>query len=129
MAEKVDTNHEKSQKMNFSTPTCENRQISRTRLRKPFKSPILSSAKSSGSCGEPQRTYIDGLKEKIAKIDKDIDELGIEYVEDELQNHIDKLHEYNEIKDTGQLLLGKIAEIEGKTTKMMYEKYGLDVDD
>ena len=120
---------EKSKKMSFSTPTSENRQISRTRLRLPFKSPILSSPKSSGSCGEPQGTYIHGLKEKIAKIDKEIDELGIEYVEDELQNHIDKLHEYNETKDTGQLLLGKIAEIEGKTTKMMYEKYGLDVDD
>ena len=70
---------------------------------------ILSSAKSSRSCDEPKGTYIDGLKEKIAKIDKEIDELGIEYVEDELQNHIDKLHEYNEIKDTGQLLLGKIG--------------------
>ena len=70
---------------------------------------ILSSTKSSGSCAEPKGTYFDGLKEKIAKIDKEIDELGIEYVEDELQNHIDKLHEYNEIKDTGQLLLGKIG--------------------
>jgi hypothetical protein len=49
------------------------------------------------------------LKEKIAKIDREIDELGIEYPEDELQIHIDKLHEYNEIKDTGQLLLGKIG--------------------
>ena len=31
------------------------------------------------------------------------------YSEDELQLHIEKLHEYNEIKDVGQLLLGKIG--------------------
>ena len=65
--------------------------------------------RSSDSCGEPQGTYIDVLKKKIAKIDKEINELGMEYSEDELQMHIDKLHEYNEIKDTGQRLLGKIG--------------------
>lgn len=65
--------------------------------------------KSSESCEGPQGTYIDVLKKKIAKIDKEIDELGMEYSEDELQMHIDKLHEYNEIRDTGQLLLGKIG--------------------
>lgn len=129
MAEKVDMSDGKLKKSSFCTPTSENRQISRTRLRQPFKSPVLKSDKSSEGCDEPQGTYIDVLKEKIAKIDKEIDELGIEYSEDELQIHIDKLHEYNEIKDTGQLLLGKIAEIEGKTTKMMYEEYGLDIED
>ena len=49
------------------------------------------------------------MRKKIAEIDKEIDELGMEHSEDELQTHIDKLHEYNEIKDTGQLLLGKIG--------------------
>ena len=70
---------------------------------------VLNSSRSSESCGEPQGTYIDVLKKKVAKIDKEIDELGMEYSEDELQMHIDKLHEYNEIKDTGQRLLGKIG--------------------
>lgn len=31
------------------------------------------------------------------------------YSEEELQQHIDKLHEYNEIKDVGQLLIGKLG--------------------
>ena len=32
------------------------------------------------------------------------------YHEEELQEHIDKLHEYNEIKDIGQLLIGKLGQ-------------------
>ena len=31
------------------------------------------------------------------------------YSEEELQQHIQKLHEYNEIKDVGQLLIGKLG--------------------
>ena len=33
----------------------------------------------------------------------------IRYSEEELQVHIDKLHEYNELKDIGQLLIGKLG--------------------
>ncbi|KAI9102466.1 hypothetical protein DFS34DRAFT_647025 [Phlyctochytrium arcticum] len=39
------------------------------------------------------------------------------------------LHDYNEIKDVGQILLGKCAEMEGSTTREMYERFALDVDD
>jgi len=31
------------------------------------------------------------------------------YQEEELKDHIQKLHDYNEIKDIGQMLLGKIG--------------------
>lgn len=68
----------------------------------------MNSRKSSEG-GSGKGNDIDILNEKIAKIDKEISELGVEYSEDELQIHIDKLHEYNEIKDTGQILLGKIG--------------------
>ena len=33
------------------------------------------------------------------------------YSEEELQQHIQKLHEYNEIKDIGQLLIGKLGNL------------------
>ena len=32
------------------------------------------------------------------------------YKEDELDAHIEKLHEYNDIKDVGQMLLGRLGE-------------------
>ena len=46
-----------------------------------------------------------------------------------VDHHIDVLHRYNEIKDVVQALMGKCAEIEGKTTKDMYEKFGLELQD
>ncbi|XP_028394683.1 DNA repair protein SWI5 homolog [Dendronephthya gigantea] len=128
MAGKIDTHHE--EKSNFSTPTSDSRPKSRSRLRQPFKSPLLDlPGKRCDGFAQTAGSNVDILKDRIANIDKEIDELEIEYSEDELQMHIDKLHEYNEIKDVGQVLLGKIADIEGKTTKMMYEEYGLDIED
>jgi len=42
-----------------------------------------------------------------------------------------RLHEYNEIKDVGQALLGMLAQMAGggTTTKDLYEVYGLEFDD
>ncbi|KAG0054744.1 swi5-like zinc finger protein [Gryganskiella cystojenkinii] len=46
-----------------------------------------------------------------------------------INRRIDQLHKYNEIKDVGQIVLGKCAEIEGTTVKKQYENYGLNLDD
>ncbi|KAG0204050.1 swi5-like zinc finger protein [Mortierella sp. GBA30] len=45
-----------------------------------------------------------------------------------IDRHIKELHRYNEIKDVGQIILGKCAEIEGTTIKEQYGQYGLDLD-
>jgi len=44
-------------------------------------------------------------------------------------HRIDLLHKYNDAKDTGQMLFGKLAEFEGVQTKNMYKKYGMELDD
>ncbi|KAJ3055952.1 swi5-like zinc finger protein [Rhizophlyctis rosea] len=43
--------------------------------------------------------------------------------------HIKRLHHYNEIKDVGQMIIGKCAEQEGTTTREMYTTFGLEEDD
>ena len=68
------------------------------------------------------RTELEGVEGQITELTAD----GCS--EDELQLHIDALHEYNEVKDVGQMLLGKIAELEGTTTTSLYERFGLDLD-
>uniref|UniRef100_H0XIW6 DNA repair protein SWI5 homolog n=2 Tax=Otolemur garnettii TaxID=30611 RepID=H0XIW6_OTOGA len=69
-------------------------------------------------------------KEKEDMLDKEISQLISEgYSVDELEDHIAQLHEYNDIKDIGQMLLGKLAVIRGVTTKELYPEFGLDVND
>ncbi|KAJ2873554.1 swi5-like zinc finger protein [Coemansia aciculifera] len=43
--------------------------------------------------------------------------------------HIDHLHRYNDIKDAGQMLFGKLAELKGKTVKEIYKDYNVDIED
>ncbi|KAJ2726532.1 swi5-like zinc finger protein [Coemansia sp. Benny D115] len=42
---------------------------------------------------------------------------------------IDRLHRYNDIKDAGQILFGKLAELRGKTVKDIYAEYGVNLED
>jgi hypothetical protein len=42
---------------------------------------------------------------------------------------ISLLHEYNKVKDIGQMLLGLLAQKSGQTVKDMYERYDLDLED
>ncbi|KAJ2747066.1 swi5-like zinc finger protein [Coemansia sp. BCRC 34301] len=43
--------------------------------------------------------------------------------------HIDQLHRYNDIKDAGQILFGKLAELQGKTVKEVYVDYSVAIED
>uniref|UniRef100_A0A8C0WVT6 DNA repair protein SWI5 homolog n=1 Tax=Castor canadensis TaxID=51338 RepID=A0A8C0WVT6_CASCN len=70
------------------------------------------------------------LKDKRDMLEKEIDQLISEgYSVDELDDHISQLHEYNDIKDVGQMLLGKLAVIRGVTTKELYPEFDLDLND
>lgn len=85
---------------------------------------------STNSTGMRLADEIQRLRVKLDEVEGEIKVLAVDhYCEDELQVHINKLHEYNEIKDIGQLLLGKIAEVEGTTTATLYDKFGLGLDD
>ncbi|XP_055397751.1 DNA repair protein SWI5 homolog, partial [Bubalus kerabau] len=53
---------------------------------------------------------IQKLKEKKDMLDKEISQLLSEgYSVDELEDHISQLHEYNDIKDAAQMLLGRLV--------------------
>ncbi|KAM9642263.1 DNA repair protein SWI5 homolog [Trichechus inunguis] len=97
-----------------------------------FRSPRPSpkSGQASGASEDSQQLDIQKLKEKRDMLDKEISQLISEgYSVDELEDHISQLHEYNDIKDVGQMLLGKLAVIRGVTTKELYPEFDLDVND
>ncbi|KAK5620586.1 swi5-like zinc finger protein [Crenichthys baileyi] len=91
-----------------------------------FKSP-LQVAESPRVSPEEE---VEELQRKNEQLDSGISQLEEEgYSVEELDQHIDKLHEYNDIKDIGQSLLGRIAALKGTTTRDLYTHFGLDLDD
>ena len=108
----------------------------RTRL--PFKSPARIETSPGFSRGVGPATQkeangstdeVERMKKELQEIQAEIRELSRDYSEGELQRHIDKLHEYNEIKDVGQMLIGRVAELQGTTTTALYGQFGLSVED
>uniref|UniRef100_A0A8C9MTI3 DNA repair protein SWI5 homolog n=1 Tax=Serinus canaria TaxID=9135 RepID=A0A8C9MTI3_SERCA len=92
--------------------------------------PSPKSFQPNGASEEALRCKIKELKEKDLALDQEIAQLLSEgYSLEELDKHISLLHEYNEIKDAGQMLLGKLAVIRGVTTKQLYPEYDLELSD
>ncbi|KAJ8286598.1 hypothetical protein GJAV_G00040990 [Gymnothorax javanicus] len=103
-----------------------------TRVYSRFKSPLQ--APSTSSCPKEIKPSIqqeiEELRKKEAELDREIIQLECHGVEiQELEQHIDYLHEYNDVKDIGQTLLGKLATIRGVTTRDLYAQFGLELDD
>ncbi|TFK08297.1 metalloreductase STEAP4 [Platysternon megacephalum] len=87
-----------------------------------FKSPIQSprSCQSDGVNKEALQHEVEELKQKDLALDQEIAQLLAEgYSLEELEKHISLLHEYNDIKDTGQMLLGKLGK-KGRTNMQLF---------
>nr|CAB3266746.1 DNA repair protein SWI5 homolog [Phallusia mammillata] len=79
---------------------------------------------------EVTQEEIQSLKDLVKNQEKEIRELEEEGLrEEDLQIHIDKLHEYNEIKDIGQLVIGRLAIQLQTTTRALYPKFNLNLED
>ncbi|XP_046547763.1 DNA repair protein SWI5 homolog [Haliotis rubra] len=95
-----------------------------------FKSPLGSTRSLTPESEETLQADIVALHARLSEVETEIQQLVDEgYKQEELQTHIEKLHEYNEIKDTGQMILGRIATMEAVRTKDLYERYSLGLED
>ncbi|KAL7672597.1 hypothetical protein ACOME3_007481 [Neoechinorhynchus agilis] len=67
------------------------------------------------------------LRKEIEDLEKELLELGsANDVEcDESRRYRDLLHEYNDIKDVAQILLGQIASIDQCSIKQVSERFGI----
>ena len=92
-----------------------------------FKIPFASSPTPQCSHEATEEIDVKITKEKLYNLECQLQNYSDSDVR--LQLYISKLHEYNEIKDTGIVLIGKLAEVESLTTANLYETFGLQVED
>ncbi|XXQ33593.1 DNA repair protein SWI5 like protein [Plasmodiophora brassicae] len=64
---------------------------------------------------------------KVKRLEQTARELRAKKAETDA--YISALHRYNDMKDAGQMLLGKMAEYEGVANRSLYDRYGLDPDE
>lgn len=76
------------------------------------------------------------LKAKVTELRDEIDtkkdELTLptdQSISTAYKGYMETLHRYNEAKDTAQALIGKLAQLTGTTTKELYPKFNLSVED
>lgn len=93
-----------------------------------FNSPFNSPAKFIKK--ENLKEELESLKIKETLLDKQILDLEKEgIVESEIQEFIDHLHKYNEIKDSAQIVMGRLAELHMITLKEIHLKFGAPTED
>jgi len=80
---------------------------------------------------EKDRQEIEKAKAELARIEKEFADLNANEStnSNEIDQYIDQLHKYNDLKDLGVRLLGVLAIREGTTTAAMYERYDLNLND
>lgn len=112
-----------------STPTETNKKRARISQQSPLSLPACNST----PIPQPKRTRLsiksvasaDELRLREAGLDEEIGRLQSEGLSiDELDSQINLLHRYNDIKDVAQIVMGRLAELEGVTVKSLHEKYG-----
>lgn len=112
----------------FSTPKTKKLANSRhLSFHSPFRSPIF---KNSPHDPQKLRETLNILLKKESELDENITELESQGLQAEkVQNHIDQLHKYNDIKDMAQIVMGRLAEINGLSLKEIHSKYGAPSED
>nr|XP_023014142.1 DNA repair protein SWI5 homolog [Leptinotarsa decemlineata] len=71
------------------------------------------------------RTRYDRLLKENSQLDREIEELQKRGVSTNLQPQMKALHEYNEMKDLTQLVLGYLADAEHVTIRELHKRFGL----
>ncbi|KFD55278.1 hypothetical protein M514_03919 [Trichuris suis] len=94
----------------------------------PFKLPLKRTITAEGS--STTETLSKDLSQEEKQLDAAIEELqqrgcNIDY----LNEYMNKLHYYNDLKDLAQSLIGLLADRLGLTTQAIYAEYDLNLDD
>ena len=95
-----------------------------------FKSPLINRKVSNTCVNEKEiEEKVNTLEMQLKNIESEIENLVNENIKiAELDSIMKKMHDYNDIKDIAQILMGKIADIKYITIKEVHKKYDADLD-
>lgn len=75
---------------------------------------------------EPTREeQLEALKSKEKELDREIAELLAKGIDADLQPQMQALHRYNEMKDSTQMVLGYLADVEQTTVTELHKRFDL----
>lgn len=108
---------------------CDSNRSKRVKLE--FKSPKIKQTAVATESEQDLQAQIQTLRDKIAGLEAEI--IRLEEEEEcklaDIDLIIDKLHLFNDVKDTAQMLLEKMANIRCVTIREMHEMYDISLDD
>jgi len=81
---------------------------------------------ATSPCGEEERAI---LQAEIQRLNQELLQSNTQEYDKEIVLHMNRLHDYNDLKDTAQMLMGQLAVIEGVLTRDLYKRYHLDLED
>lgn len=84
-------------------------------------------SKETSSNSELKSRYEKLLKEGI-ELDRQIAEFGKKGITTDLKPQMELLHEYNDMKDLTQMVLGYLADVEHVTVGALHRRFGLPMD-
>lgn len=92
-----------------------------------FKSPLKNDSQSVKLEKDAIEEY-QVLVKRDASLDDDISVLSSTCASssNNVASVVSLLHEFNDIKDVTQIVLGKLASVQGKTLKELHEQFGLE---
>ena len=103
----------------------------------PDREKCMTSLKEERSDSQPDtqsehsriKTEISSLKEESIRLKDKLESLSCECSDLEMGDLLDKLHQYNDVKDVTQILLGKLADFDGVPISSLYSRFGLSTKD
>ena len=103
----------------------------------PDRRKCMTSLKEEGIDSQPDaqseqsriEIEISSLKEESNRLKDKLESLSCECSDLEMGELLDKLHQYNDIKDVTQILLGKLADFDGIPISSLYSRFGLSTTD
>lgn len=72
------------------------------------------------------KSKLDKELEKLKEVEEKLDKVLEQNKETSERDYLQLLHEYNDVKDAAQVVMGALADLEGTTVSEIHNRFGMD---